>query len=185
VAHVDTVLSKGAAVTIVGTGFNRPRLNLYTATGNLGPLSPLAGGTATTIRVTVPASAPTGPATFQAVNAPYSGNVISNAVSAVVGAAPAITSVSVVGQTITVTGAGFSVLSVINLFNKQGTTVVNLGGFGPGGPAIPLALINDTQFTFVRPAGAVAGPAFVEVLNPPYIPFSSSGSDPDGAFAFP
>jgi hypothetical protein len=45
--------------------------------------------------------------------------------------------------------------------------------------------VNDTRFTFARPEGAVAGPAFVEVLNPPFIPFSSSGNDPDGAFTFP
>jgi hypothetical protein len=29
------------------------------------------------------------------------------------------------------------------------------------------------------------GPAFVEVLNPPYIAFSSSRNDPDGAFTLP
>jgi hypothetical protein len=120
------------------------------------------------------------------VNSPYTGNVASNAVAAVIGAVPTVTSVTVSGTSITVTGAGFSVLSVINLYNLQGGVVVNLGGFGPGGaPRVPLTISSDTQFTFTRPAGAVAGPAFVEVLNPPFIPYSSSGSDPDGAFRMP
>jgi hypothetical protein len=44
--------------------------------------------------------------------------------------------------------------------------------------------IGDTELRFLIPASAEAGPAFVEVLNPPFIPFSSSGNDPDGAFTF-
>jgi len=63
--------------------------------------------------------------------------------------------------------------------------VVNLGGLSGGSPRVPLTFVSDTQVTFTRPAGAVAGPTFGEVLNPPFIPFSSSGNDPDGAFAMP
>ena len=75
---------------------------------------------------------------------------------------------------------------MINLFNLQGATVANLGGLTPASKrVIPLQFISPTELRFVRPAGAQSGPAFVEVLNPPYIPFSSSGNDPDGAFSFP
>jgi ELWxxDGT repeat protein len=183
-AHIDTVIAKGSTVAISGIGFSDPLVNLFTATGNLGPLTPRAGGTATRIEVVVPAGAPTGPGNFQVVNRPK--YTISNAVSTIIGARPAITSVSLSGTTVRVSGAGFSSLSVINLYNTQGATVVNLGGFGPGGVAkVPLALLSDREFTFRRPASAVAGPAFVEVLNPPFTPFSSSSSDPDGAFTFP
>jgi ELWxxDGT repeat protein len=184
VAHVDTVVGKGATVTIEGTGFVDPVVNVFTAGGNIGPLVPLPGGTATTLRVVIPPSALTGPGNFQVINRPS--YLASNAVSAVIGAVPTIAGVSAAGGTVTVTGTGFSPVSVINLYNLQGGGVVNLGGFGPGGAArIPLTVVSDTQFTFPRPAGAVAGPAFVEVLNPPFIPFSSSGSDPDGAFTMP
>jgi hypothetical protein len=185
VAHADTVVPRGVPVTIVGTGFNAPAVNLFTAAGNVGPLWPLAGGTATTMQVVVPVTAPAGPGSFQVVNNPYTGNVQSNAVAAVIGAPLTITSVSVAGTTVTVTGTGFSALSVINLFNLQGGAAVNLGGLAGGTARVPLTLVSDTEFRFTRPAGAVAGPAFVEVLNPPFIPFASSGTDPDGAFTFP
>lgn len=185
VAHSDVVVRQGTEVTITGTGFNNPLVNLFTAAGNVGPLAPLGGGTATQFRVVVPAGAPTGPGNFQVVNAPYDGNVLSNAVAAVIGARPAISSVTVSGDTVTVNGAGFSSLSVVNLFNVQGGGVVNLGGFGPSGPRVPLTIVSDSRFTFARPLAAVAGRAFVAVLNPPFIPFSSSSDDPDGAFLFP
>ena len=106
-------------------------------------------------------------------------------ISAVIGSQVTISNVSQVITTITVTGTGFSTLSVINFFNLQGMTVVNFGGFDsapPNLPNLPLNFVNETEFTFTVPAGAVTGPAFVEVLNPPFIPFSSSGNDPDGAF---
>ena len=119
------------------------------------------------------------------VNSPYTGNVQSNAVAAVLGAAVTISAVDVAGSTVTVTGTGFSVLSVINLFNLQGGLVVNLGGLNGATPNIPLNVASDTQLSFSVPAGAVSGPAFVQVLNPPFIPFSSSGNDPDGAFTLP
>ncbi len=62
--------------------------------------------------------------------------------------------------------------------------MVNLGGLKPdGSPRIALALVNSTRFTFTVPAGVIAGPAFVQALNPPFVPFTSSGNDPCGAFA--
>jgi len=183
VASVETAVAKGSTVTITGTGFINPLVNLFTATGPVGPLTPLPGGTATQIQVQVPANVPTGPGAFQAVNSPYNPSVVSNAVSVPLGAQLTITGVTQQGTTVTVNGTGFSVASVINLFNRQGAAVVNLGGYNAQGqPNIPLTMSSDTQFTFSAPANAVTGPAYVQVLNPPYIPFSSTGGDPDGGF---
>ncbi|HZY58968.1 MAG TPA: hypothetical protein VFE56_04350, partial [Candidatus Binataceae bacterium] len=70
----------------------------------------------------------------------------------------------------------------INFFNTQAGVVKNLGGLIAGKPAIHLAIVNDTRFTFTKPAGAVAGSSYVQALNPPFVPFTSSGSDPGGAF---
>ena len=172
---------QSAAVVVTGTGFNGSMVNFFTADGNLGPLAP-TGLTSTTMTLLIPGGAPTGPASFVVVNNPFTGNVLSNAVSAVIGSQVTISNVSQVSITITVTGTGFSSLSVINFFNL-GATPFNLGGLdGSGDPFIPLNFVNETEFTFTVPAGAVTGPAYVQVLNPPFIPFSSTGNDPDGAF---
>ena len=94
-----------------------------------------------------------------------------------------VTKVTQSGATITVEGTGFSTLTVINLFNTQAGKTVNLGGLNHAGAAkIALTLIGSTRFTFTLPAGAVAGPAFIQALNPPFLPFTSSGNDPCGAF---
>lgn len=186
VAHADTVVPLGGTATLTGTGFSSPLVNLFTATGNVGPLAPLGGASSTRLEVTVPAGAAVGPGVFQVVNNPYTGNVQSNAVSSVLGSTVTITSVTTLGTTVTVNGTGFCALTVVNLFNVVAGNVVNLGGLNPDGSArIPLTLVGPTQLTFVKPAGAAAGPAFVEALNPPFIPFSSSGNDPDGAFTMP
>jgi hypothetical protein len=59
--------------------------------------------------------------------------------------------------------------------------VVNLGGLdAKGKPKIPLTIINSDKFTFTKPAGAVPGPAYVQALNPPFTPFTSSGTGPGG-----
>jgi len=185
VAYAEAVVTAGSAVTIGGSGFRNPLVNVFTAAGNIGPLVPLSGGTSTEFQVVLPTSAPTGPGNFQVVNEPYAGNVGSQIVAAVINARPTITSITQVGSTVTVNGTGFSTVSVINLFNEQPGGLVNLGGFGPSGaPNVPLTVVNENQMTFTRPAAAVAGPAFIEVLNPPFIPFTTSGSDPDGAFSF-
>ncbi len=107
----------------------------------------------------------------------------SAAVSAPIGARISVTGAAQSGPTVTVSGAGFSALTVINLFNLQPGSVVNLGGLNSDGtPKIPISLTGDGQFTFTLPGTVVAGPAFVQALNPPFIPFTSSGDDPGGAF---
>jgi hypothetical protein len=183
-AYVESSAAQGSTVTIAGSGFADPKVNLFTASGNVGPIDPEPGASSTAIEVVIPNGAPTGPASFQVVNSPFTGNVQSQAVSFVVGDTISIIAVAQSGSTVTVDGTGFSTLTVINLFNDQGGgNVVNLGGLDAGGaPKIPLAFVDDTRFTFTVPSGAVSGPAFVEALNPPFIPFSSTGADPDGAF---
>jgi hypothetical protein len=72
---------------------------------------------------------------------------------------------------------------VINLFNLQGGITVNLGGIKRDGtPRIPLAVTSSTRFTFTRPKNGVPGPAYVQANNPPFVPFTSSGNSPKGAF---
>ncbi|MGH7786424.1 MAG: NHL repeat-containing protein, partial [Candidatus Binatia bacterium] len=181
-ANVETVVAQGQLTTITGTGFNQPLVNLFSASGNVGPLAPVSGWTSTEFQVRIPESTPTGPGSFQVVNHPYVGNVVSNAVSVPIGAVLTITSVHQNGTTVTVDGTGFSTLSVINLFNVQSGGGTNLGGFGPNGANVPLSIVSPTRFTFQVPASAQTGAAYIEVLNPPFIAFSSSGSDPDGAF---
>ncbi|MDG2305959.1 MAG: NHL repeat-containing protein [Candidatus Binatia bacterium] len=182
-ANIETVISQGSTIWIEGTGFNGPLVNLFTAVGNVGPLSPLAGGTDTSFQIEIPAGTVTGPGSFQVVNNPYTGTVISNAVSVPIGQALDITSISQDGTTIAVDGAGFSALSVINFFAQTGGGVENFGGLDGGGASnIPLTIVSENQFTFQVPAGAQGGAAYVMVLNPPFIPFSSTTGDEDGGF---
>jgi hypothetical protein len=83
---------------------------------------------------------------------------------------------------VTVDGTGFSMLTVINLFNTRSGKTVNLGGLNSHGtPKILYTSISSTEFTFTVPGDAVAGPAYIEALNPPFVPFTSSGNDPCGA----
>ena len=79
------------------------------------------------------------------------------------------------------TGTGFSTATVINLFNLQGETVVNLGGIDSHQkPLIPLTVIDSTQFTFTLPTAAVPGPAYVQAINPPFTPFTNTGTSANG-----
>ncbi|MBK7973311.1 MAG: hypothetical protein IPK07_08540 [Deltaproteobacteria bacterium] len=183
-ANVTTQLAQGSTVTLGGTGFSSPLVNLYTAQGNLGPLTPQAGATSPQIRVTIPANAPTGPGSLEVVNSPYTGNVKSNAVSVPIGEPLDITSVSQSGGTVTVDGSGFSTLTVINLFASNGAGgVTNLGGLdGSGAGRVPITFVSSSRFTFTVPSAAKSGKAFVEALNPPFIPASSTGNDAQGAF---
>jgi hypothetical protein len=197
--NVETVVSQGTSVELGGTGFDTTdgvAIDLFCACagGKVGPffLNPGAPGlTGSRLTLLIPAkgtpnSPPTGPGSFVVSNAGPSKDYgkKSNAVSVPVGARIQVLSVSQSGSTVTVSGGGFSALTVINLFNTQfGGVVKNLGGMEPDGtPRIPLTIVNDTSFTFVVPAGSVPGPSYVQALNPPFVPFSTSGNDPGGSF---
>ncbi len=190
--NVETTLPQGIAVVVNGSGFDPVHgaaVDVFCAcTGGKLPTTFLTPGDpdlkSNSITFTLPAATPTGPGSIVVSNAAggsYSAK--SNAVSVPIGQVISVTSVTQAGSTITVNGTGFSTLTVINLFNAQDGGVANLGGLGAGGaPRIPLTLISADQFTFTRPAGAVAGAAYVQALNPPFLAFTSSGNDPGGAF---
>ncbi len=195
--NVETVVAQGSVVKLGGSGFdvtNGVAVDLFCACpgGKVGPffLNPgNAGLSPTLVSFTLPASGPsaplTGPGSFVVSNAGSDGKFSkkSNAVSVPIGMEITVASVTEAGGIITVNGTGFSTLTVINLFNQQGTGVENLGGLKPGGaPQIPLTFVNQNQFTFARPAAAMAGAAYVQALNPPFVPFTSSGNSMGGAF---
>ncbi len=194
--NVETVVVQGSVVKLGGGGFDTAHgvaVDLFCACpgGKVGPffLNPGDPGlSSTSVTFPLPASgsdAPaTGPGSFVVSNKGGDGSYSrkSNAVAAPIGHKIFVTSVSQSGKTLTVNGAGFSISTVINLFNTQGGGVVNLGGLKPGGaPFIPLDFISQNQFSFTLPSGAVPGPAYVQALNPPFVPFSSSGSEPGGS----
>jgi hypothetical protein len=191
--NVETVVKPGTVVTLGGKFFDSSMVavNLFCACpgGKVGPFY-VSGSdlTPTSISFVLPASgsnAPsTGPGSFVVINSGGGSFAFaSNAVSVPIGEALTVTSVTQTGDSITVAGSGFSSLSVINFFNQQGTATVNLGGLGSmGAPKIKLSLLGSDQFTFTRPSGAVAGPAYVQVVDPPFVPFASSGGGPGGAF---
>ncbi len=197
VANVETVVTQGKPVIVEGRGFdtaNGVAVDLFCACpgGKVGPfvLAPGTPGlTSTSMTFTLPASGPDrppdGPGSFVVSNkgsdAGFSHK--SNAVAAPIGHRITVTAVSQSGPIVAVSGTGFSVLTVINLFNEHGGGIVNLGGLKPDGtPGIPLTLIDATKFTFALPGGATVGPGYVEALNPPFVPFSSSGNGSGGSF---
>jgi hypothetical protein len=182
-AIAPVALAPGAAVVVSGQNFSTPLVNLFTSAGNLGPLTPEPGGDGGSVTIVVPAGAPTGPGALQVINAPYGGNVTSAAVSLAIGARIALDAVSVAGPTVTLDGAGFSTTTVLNLFAQSGAGLANFGGLDGGGqPRLPLTLHSPQRVSFTLPAGVQPGAAFVQAINPPYAPFSSTGDDPDGAF---
>ena len=196
-ANVQTVVAQGKPVIIGGTGFDLSdgvAVDLFCACpgGKVGPffLNPGNPGlTSTAITLVVPAAGPlappTGPGSFVVSNKGTDGNYgrRSNAVSVPIGQRIAVTSVSQSGSVVTVDGTGFSSITVINLFNLQGGSQINLGGLNSAGaPRIPLTPIDETRFTFSLPAAAVPGPGYVQALNPPFVPFTNSGTGPGGSF---
>jgi hypothetical protein len=132
------------------------------------------------VQVLVPANIPTGPGELQVLNRPsFSGSAV---VSVPIGERIRLDSVMQTGTTITATGAGFSPLTIISFFNAQPGGVVNLGALVNGTQSlIPFTLVSSHQLTFQIPAGAVSGEAYVQLLNPPFIPFTSTGNSPNGA----
>ncbi len=195
--NVETVVAQGSVVKLGGSGFDVTHgvaVDLFCACpgGKVGSffLNPGNPGLSSTlISFTLPSTgsnAPaTGPGSFVVSNKGSDGKYSnkSNAVSVPIGQRITVASVTQALSTITVKGTGFSTLTVINFFNTQGANVVNLGGLKPGGaPKIRLTFVNQDKFTFTKPAGAVAGASYVQALNPPFVPFTSSGNDPGGAF---
>ncbi len=195
--NVETVLKQGTTVILGGTGFdnvNGVAVDLFCActAGKVGPffVKPGAGLTSTSISFVLPGSGPntppTGPGSLVVSNQGSDGSYKkkSNAVSVPIGDTISVTAVTQAGSTITVDGTGFSTLTVINFFNTQSGGVVDLGGLGADGkPKIPLTVVNANRFSFTVPAGAVPGASYVQALNPPFVPFTSSGSDAGGAFS--
>ncbi len=181
VAHVAALVAPGESLSIGGDGFSNAVVNLFTASGNAGPLGP-SSQTATSIEVAVPAQVPVGPGAIQVVNVPSF--LASNAVSVPIGALVTVAGVSILGETVTVTGTGFCDVTVINLFAHVGDVVVNAGGLNAdGSPALALTIDGPTRLHFTRPPGLDAGPAYVMAINPPFI--SGSGDGPAGAFVLP
>lgn len=192
VTNVETTLLQGSLVTINGTGFDTVHgaaVDVFCACpGGKLPTTFFKPGNpnlkSTSITYMLAATAPTGPGSIIVSNSNGgSFSAKSAAVSVPLGQRIIVTDEIQSGKTMTVDGAGFSTLTVINLFNAHGSTSVNLGGLNPDGtPKIPLHIVNSTRFTFTLPAGAIAGPAFIQALNPPFLPFTSSGDDPCGSF---
>jgi DNA-binding beta-propeller fold protein YncE len=188
-ANVETVVIPGKTVIIGGSGFdtvNGVAVNLFCTSpaGKVGPffLKPGDPGlSATSISIALPSSgadAPAfGPGSFVVINKGADGSYsrASAAVSFVIGEQVTITSVSEQGHIITVTGTGFSNATAINFFNQQNGSVFNLGGSAD----IPLNVISPGQFKFVVPPGVMTGPAYVQAINPPFTPFTSSGDGPN------
>jgi hypothetical protein len=197
--NVETVVPQGTLVKLGGIGFdtaNGVGVDLFCAcptTGGkvgtffLNPGNPML--TSSQISFVLPATGPmappTGPGSFVVYNKGKDGTYSkkSNAVSAPIGQKISVTSVSQLGGTLTVNGTGFSTLTVINFFNTHSGGVVNLGGLTAAGkPKIPLTFINSNRFTFSKPLAAQPGASYVQALNPPFVPFTSSGNAPGGAF---
>ncbi len=105
----------------------------------------------------------------------------SNGVWISIGAPIQVTRVYQSGAVITVEGTGFSTASVVNLY--CGKPLENLGGFDTARkPVLHLEVASDSELSFTVPPKAKAGKCYLEALNPPFLPFSSSYADPGGAF---
>ncbi len=195
--NVETVIPQGADVLLQGAGFdvtNGVAVDVFCACpgGKVGPFFINPGDpalSATSLNLSLPLmgtyALPVGPASLVVSNAGSDGTYAlkSNAVSVPIGRQISVFGIIQLGNQLTVDGTGLSTLTVINLFDTQDSDVVNLGGLkADGTPTIAISLVSDTELTFEIPAPAAAGPAYVQALNPPFIPFSSSGNDPNGAF---
>jgi hypothetical protein len=92
------------------------------------------------------------------------------------------------GAWIIVEGSGFEAFTRINLYKSkfpvsQHQPPASLGGADNSGrPKIPVDIKSHSRFMFKIPENAGAGEWYVEALNPPYLPFSSSYADTGGAF---
>jgi hypothetical protein len=185
VSNVEGLLVPGADVVLDGDGFADPVVNLYTVGGNIGPITPSAW-TASSLTFHVPAGAPVGPGSVQVVNRPS--YAVSDAVSIPIGERIRVDSVTVDPDNVTVhlSGAGLCTGMAINLFAHQSSFVLNFGGLNPDGtPVFPFTVVDSHHLFFTRPSFISPGSAYVQVLNAPFIPYTSSGNGPGGAFTMP
>ena len=61
--------------------------------------------------------------------------------------------------------------------------MINFGGLNPdGSPKAPVSLASSTQLSFFLPTGMSPGASYIQAINPPFLPFTSSGTGPGGAF---
>jgi hypothetical protein len=105
----------------------------------------------------------------------------SNGVWISIGAPIQVRQVYQSGALLTVEGTGFSTATVVNLY--CGRPLDNFGGFDAAGrPLLHLEVEGDSKLRFTVPSRATAGKCYVEALNPPFLPFSSSYNDPGGSF---
>jgi hypothetical protein len=92
---------------------------------------------------------------------------------------PAIDAVEVRPGLIVVRGGGFREGLVVNVFQQQGGTTVNLGGLTAQGlPVIARPRASAALLEFPVPAGLRRGPFYVEVVNPPHGPANTSPDVP-------
>jgi outer membrane protein assembly factor BamB len=199
--NVETVVMQNHAVALGGIGFDTAHgvaIDLFCdCPGGKIPtifLNPGALGlTPTLLGFTLPTNAVTGPGSFVISNRGAKGDyaIKSNAVSVAVGARVTVSGVKQTGCSVAVNGTGFAVsgaglppFTVINLFNRQGGGAVNLGGLNPAGNAkIALHVASANQFSFnLAGTGVEPGASYVQVLNPPFVPFTSSGNSVNGSF---
>lgn len=90
------------------------------------------------------------------------------------------------GKVVEVTGTGFTAETVVNFFAETSSGNRNFGGVDESDrPLLSVRLVSPEKLTFDRPAEALAGPAYVMAVNPPFSPTDSSGDGPGGAFTLP
>jgi hypothetical protein len=194
--NVERLIQQGDVVTIGGTGFdsvNGVVVDMFCNGCLGGKVAIPAVATPTSVMVTVPLPDAakgipliTGNVSFDVTNAgaDHLFKFKSNAVAVPILALPEVTSAIQTGSTISVTGNGFIPGSVLNFFNLQACGgVVNLGGADATGHSkIPLTITSLTMMSFTVPPGAQKGPAYVQIVNPPFVPFTSSGTGAGGSF---
>lgn len=194
--NVEKLIQQGEVVTIGGTGFDNVNgvvVDMFCNGCPGGKVAIPAVATLTSVMVTVPLPDAakgipliTGNVSFDVTNAgaDHLFKFKSNAVAVPILALPAVTTVVQSGDTITVTGDGFIPGSVLNFFNLQNCGgVVNLGGADAAGHSkIPLNITSLTSMSFTLPPGVQKAPSYVQIVNPPFVPFTSSGTGPGGSF---
>jgi len=92
---------------------------------------------------------------------------------------PAVTAVAVRDGQIIVEGRDVSPGVVVNVFQQQDAAAVNLGGVTPDGqPRILVTHSSPGTLTFPVPPGLRAGAFYVQLVNPPFRPETTSRDEP-------